>query len=139
MPAPLPLPTAPTTGTVAAPTAAPTVISFDEQEYKCQRGDTFEKISQRFYLGSEYAKALEQHNRQHPRASTDMANSGTLKEGERIFIPQTKYLEQYYAAAISKPAPVPASGVVPANLVQPSNTPIQSPPPLPMPVPPSQR
>jgi hypothetical protein len=120
-------------GTLAPPqplSKGPSVTVYDEQEYSCQRGDTWEELSQRYYRGTDrYAKALQRHNQNHFRASEQMAKTGQLAPGERIFIPQAYILEERYADAIVKPSPGAASTTVPAKF-DPNNS-LPAPVPLP--------
>jgi len=105
---------------------------YDEQEYSCQPGDTWEQISKTFYLGNDrYAKALQRHNQNHARASERMRDTGQPAPGERIFIPQSHILEERYADAIPKPAAAPAPTTMPATFVSPSNGSLPPPAPLP--------
>jgi hypothetical protein len=109
----------------------PSVTVYDEQEYRCQSGDTWESLSKRFYLDTDrFAKALQRHNQNHFRASDRMVKTGQLTPGERIFIPQSYILEKKYADAITKPNET-APATLPATFVAPSGS---SPPPLPQPV-----
>jgi hypothetical protein len=95
----------------------PSVVVYDEQEYPCQPGETWESISKRVYEGSDkYAKALQRHNQNHPRANEQMARTGQLTPGARIFIPQAHVLEERYADAVPNSAPGAPPTVVPATL-----------------------
>jgi len=95
------------------------VTVYDEFEYVCKPGDTFESISKQFLLSEKYAKALQRHNQNHARASDRMRDTGQLVPGERIFIPQTYVLEERYPDAIPKPA----SPTMPATFVAPNGSP----------------
>jgi len=123
-PAPLPYPTLPVSTpnkpSAAAPRPAPQVIVYDEQDYVCQPGDTFEKISARFYQSEAFAQALRRHNRHHARASLLMANVGTITPGEKIFIPPADILEQRYGDAVVKPASPTATQTLPASFSAPA-------------------
>jgi len=107
---------------------------YEEQEYSCGNGDTWEAISKHFYMTDRYAKALQRHNQNHARASDRMRDTGQLAPGERIFVPQAYVLEERYADTIPKPAvvPAPASSTMPATFLAPSGSP---PPPAPPPPP----
>ncbi len=109
------------TASAPAPRPAPQVTVYDEQDYVCQPGDTFEKISARFYQSEAFAQALRRHNRHHARASQQMANSGTLTPGEKVFIPPADILEQRYGDAVVKPASPTATQTVPASFVPPAS------------------
>lgn len=107
----------------------PSVIVYDEQEFVCRPGDTWESISKSIYQGTDkYAKALQRHNQNHPRANQQMAITGQLTPGARIFFPQAYVLEERYADAIVKSPASPT--VVPAMLNVPNGS---QPPPAPPP------
>jgi LysM domain len=94
------LPTNKTTGTapqvqqVAAQISQPQVlpaqaIRYTERQPVVQAGDTYQSLA-RFYYGNEnYAAALEQHNRTHEEASTDLRD-GRLRIGDRVYVPKDK-------------------------------------------------
>lgn len=102
---------------------------YDEQEYSCRPGDSWEGISKNFYMTERYAKALQRHNQNHARASERIKDNGQLATGERIFVPQAYVLEQRYADAIPVPAAAPASTTTP--VVYPSGSPTTPAAPLP--------
>lgn len=104
---------------------------YDEQDYSCQPGDTWEEVSKRFYMTDRYAKALQRHNQNHARASDRMKDSGQIAAGERIFVPQSHVLEERYADAIVKPATMPATFVAPSSPPPPVPPPSVAPPPNP--------
>jgi hypothetical protein len=146
MPAPLPLPVPPSSPLTATPdrsgppplAATPdtprqastgaSVTVYDEQDYSCRAGDTWEQLSKQFYMTDRYAKALQRHNQNHARASERMKDNGQLAQGERIFVPQAYVLLERYADAIPKPTAAPVSTTMPATFVAPSGSP---PPPAP--------
>ncbi|HEY7315084.1 MAG TPA: hypothetical protein VH643_37405 [Gemmataceae bacterium] len=138
-PAPLPMPDSsgikptPSASAPDAPKpldrAAPQVIVFNEQEYVCQPNDTFKELSKRFFSSEKYADALQRHNQNHARASAQMANSGKLTPGERIFIPPADILDQRYPDAIERSRPT--TGAVPASFTAPGGPPAPPPPPAP--------
>jgi hypothetical protein len=111
--APAPLPTIASPSTPIRPVAsAPPpnnnradVKYYDEQTYEVRPGDTYESISKRFLMTDKFAKALQLHNRNHPRAGREMANSGTLTPGEKVYIPQAYILEERYGGVISNTTP----------------------------------
>ena len=108
---------------------------FDEFEYLCKPGDTFASISKQFLMSEKYAKALQRHNQNHARANEQMASTGKLTPGEKIYIPQTGILEERYADVIEKPAATPSSPTVPATFVTPGGSPPPVAPPSPPPSP----
>jgi hypothetical protein len=128
-PAPLPLPVMPPSAPLpsapdkpASPqlvSSGPSVTVYDEQDYSCRPGDTWEGISKQFYMTDRYAKALQRHNQNHARASDRIKDNGQLAAGERIFVPQSYVLERRYADAIV-PAAAPASTTTPPAPLPPS-------------------
>jgi hypothetical protein len=128
MPSSSPLAATPDKSAPARPASnGASVTVYDEQDYSCRPGDTWEEISKHFYMTDRYAKALQRHNQLHARASERMKDSGQVAQGERVFVPQAYVLEERYADAIAKPAAAPAS-TMPATFVAPSGSP---PPPAP--------
>jgi hypothetical protein len=111
---------------------AASVMVYDEQDYSCRPGDSWEQISKQFYMTDRYAKALQRHNQLHARASERMKDSGQAAQGERIFVPQAYVLEERYADTIPKPMAAPAS-TTPATFVAPSGSPPPPAPPAPLP------
>lgn len=103
---------------------------YDEQDYSCKSGETWEEISKRFYMTDRYAKALQRHNQNHARASERLRDSGQLAPGERIFVPQAYVLEERYADAIPKPTTAPAPATMPVAYPG-SSQPPPAPPPHP--------
>jgi Wiskott-Aldrich syndrome protein len=148
-PEPFPLPTSPPSTpssesnkpaaaaiTLASPLPAaskgPSVTFYDEQEYVCRPGDTWGEISKQFYVGTDrYARALQRHNQNHPRASEQMMSNGQLTAGTKIFIPQSHILEERYADAIPKPTTATPPTMMPAKFDQSGSPP--PPPPAPPP------
>ena len=104
---------------------APQVIVYDEIDYVCQPGDTFEKISTRWYQTEAFAKALMRHNQHHALASEQMAKFGTITPGDKIHVPPADILEQRYGDAIVKPTAPPGNQTVPASFNAPAPTPPQ--------------
>src|SRR5579884_1925622 len=151
MPAPLPLPVPPSSPLAGTPdrsgppplAATPdtprqastgaSVTVYDEQDYRCRAGDTWEQLSKQFYMTDRYAKALQRHNQLHARASERIKDTGQLAQGDRIFVPQSYVLEERYADAIAKPTAAPASTTMPATFVAPSGSPPSPAPPAPLP------
>jgi hypothetical protein len=93
----------------SAPPAPPvrqtgTVLSWDESLHVAQAGDTFQKISARYYGSDAYAQALLQYNRNHPQTSDALHQDGALKAGDKVFVPPAEILEQKHGSVLSKPA-----------------------------------
>jgi hypothetical protein len=94
-----------------APTAvavAPQVEAYDELQYKGKADDTFAKISQQFFQSDRYAKALQMHNRNHPRATEGILHDPPQLEGQQVFIPPLRILEKNYGSLIPDFKPLPA-------------------------------
>jgi hypothetical protein len=102
---------------------APQVIVYDEIDYVCQPGDTFARISARWYQTEAFAEALKRHNQHHARASEQMAKFGTITAGEKIFVPPADILEQRYGDALVKPTVPPANQTMPASYSTPAPPP----------------
>jgi hypothetical protein len=101
-PSPIPAGLPPQAGSVQP---ASNVESWDETMYTCKAGDTFQTISARFYGGrTDYAQALQQYNKKHPQASDAMQQTGTLTEGEKVFIPPLAILEKKHGSHVPKTA-----------------------------------
>jgi hypothetical protein len=92
---------------VAAPVSnSPSVESYDEETFVCRGNDSFQTISQDRYQTDRYARALMLFNRDHPLANSAIKNDApVLQSGQQVFIPPTRILEKYYAAAIDSKAP----------------------------------
>jgi len=83
--------------------SAPEVESFDEEVYRCKAGDSFDKISQRYYQTDKYAQALEAFNRNHPQAGDAIRQQpGNLATGQRVYIPPIAILRKRHAAVITE-------------------------------------
>ncbi len=78
--------------------------SWGEETYTCQPGDTFQTISKGKYGSDTYAQALQQYNRNHPQTSDAVHQTGVLKPGEVVFIPDIQFFEWKYGVPASKPA-----------------------------------
>lgn len=99
-----------------APTAvavAPQVEAYDELQYKGKPDDTFARISQQFFQSDRYAKALQMHNRNHPRATEGILHDPPQLEGQQVFIPPLRILEKNYASLIPDFKPLPAMAAPP--------------------------
>lgn len=89
-------------------TSAPEVDSFDEEIYRCRTGDSFARISQRFYQTDRYAQALEAFNRNHPQAGQAVRQQpGSLVVGQQIHIPPIAILRKRHAAVIPEESDQP--------------------------------
>jgi hypothetical protein len=97
----------------ASSAAPPPVESFDEEVYRCQPGDTFDKISAAHYHTEGYAQALLMFNRDHPLASGAIRRDPPqLDPGQLVYIPPTRVLEARYRTLIPRlPAPAEAPRV----------------------------
>ncbi|MFL5244954.1 MAG: hypothetical protein ACJ8FY_22865 [Gemmataceae bacterium] len=90
--------------------SSPEVDSFDEEVYRCKAGDSFDKISQRYYQTDKYAQALEAFNRNHPQAGDAIRQQpGNLANGQRVYIPPIAILRKRHAAIITEDSREPNS------------------------------
>ncbi len=81
----------------------PKVITFTEKVVAAYAGETFDRISQREYGSERYGQALMLFNRNHPLATDNAAtDGGTLKTGQRVYLPPREVLESRYPSAINK-------------------------------------
>jgi hypothetical protein len=95
----------------AAPAAqAGLVDSWDEQTYVCKAGDTFAALAKRFYNAEDYADALQQYNRNHPRAAAALRRDGALQPGDRVYVPPGAVLERRHPGGIVRPKAAAAPG-----------------------------
>ena len=77
------------------------VESFDEEIYRCRTGDSFAKISQRYYQTDRYGQALEAFNRNHPQDGDAIRRqSSGLAIGQRVHIPPIAVLRKRHATLI---------------------------------------
>lgn len=88
----------------------PRVVSYDEENYRCQTGDTFKSIAQKFYHSDKYEQALLMYNREHPLATENLrVNPSVLPVNQAIYIPQVAVLERRYPNLIPGLTPLPAA------------------------------
>jgi hypothetical protein len=107
----------------------PRVESYDEEMHRCQPGDTFQSISQRYYHSDKYEQALLLFNRAHPMATDSIRQTPPLLQpGQMVYIPPLRILEQRYPSAIPGLTPLPS---LPPPAPNPAMAPIQPVPPQP--------
>jgi hypothetical protein len=97
------------------------VDAWDEVTHLCKPGDTYEKISARYYQTEDYAAALQQFNHQHGRTSDAVKRDGPVP-GDTVFIPPSSVLERKFGTALPAKAAPPTA---------PLGLPGQEPPPAP--------
>jgi hypothetical protein len=85
----------------AVPRPAGSVTVHAYTEYTCQAGDTLQSISQRAYGSERYANALSNYNRRDAAPNT-LSESGDIKAGGVIFLPDKRHLEDAYGALIDR-------------------------------------
>jgi hypothetical protein len=78
--------------------------SWEEQEYRYQAGDSFEKLSARKYGSEQYAQALQMYNRDHPQTSDKVHSEGTPSPGDKVFLPDLDELKRRYNSFIPQQA-----------------------------------
>lgn len=94
--------TAPLPQSTPAASSEPQVDSYDELTYRCQAGDSFQSISLAMYKSDRYARALQLHNRNHPRATDNVRQDPpTLPPGQAVYVPPQRVLEKQYASVIT--------------------------------------
>jgi hypothetical protein len=84
-------------------TSGPEVESFDEEIYKCRAGDSFARISQRYYQTDKYGQALEAFNRNHPQDGDAIRRQASgLAIGQRVHIPPIAVLRKRHGTLITE-------------------------------------
>jgi hypothetical protein len=58
-------------------------------------GDSWEKLAQTEYASPEAAAALREFNRNYPRAEGQIRATGTIAQGEKVFLPPWNVLQKY--------------------------------------------
>jgi hypothetical protein len=90
----LPVPSSP-----GVRTAQPDVVSYTEETYAANSGDTFKSISQQKYGTDRYAQALYLFNRSHPLAEDGLLQNDTLKPKQAVYLPPVEILQSRYPGA----------------------------------------
>lgn len=86
----------------------PFVITFNEEEYVCKGGESYESLSKDKYLTQKYAEALKLYNRHDALVDPQKAPRGTtLQKGDVVIIPDLGALEARYARFIEGYTPLP--------------------------------
>jgi hypothetical protein len=92
----------------------PKAQSYLVEEYRLQAGDSFEKLSQKFYFSPKYAGALQQYNQNEPLAAPGLrANPPMLSVGQVVWMPPARILERDYGQLIPGLQPLPADRSAP--------------------------
>jgi hypothetical protein len=99
------------------------VESFDEIAHRCQPGDTWVRVSVRYFQSEQYADALALFNRNHPQVSESVRREGPTP-GALVFIPPGEVLVKRFGAGQSRPAaiapPMPVASTSMPPLAQPT-------------------
>jgi hypothetical protein len=80
--------------------AEPRLDSYEEEWYRCQAGDTLEKISEKFFYTAKYAQALRQYNLDRRYEKNLTQENAVMQERQIIRIPPARVLEMKYPAAV---------------------------------------
>jgi hypothetical protein len=89
--------------------SGPEVESFDEEIYRCRTGDSFARISQRYYQTDKYGPALEAFNRSHPQDGDAIRRqSAGLAIGQRVHIPPIAVLRKRHGTLIPEENQLPS-------------------------------
>lgn len=92
----------------------PKAQSYLVEEYRLQAGDSFEKVSQKYYFSPKYAAALQRYNQNEPLASPGLrANPPMLSVGQVVWVPPVRILERDHGDMISGLQPIPADRAAP--------------------------
>jgi hypothetical protein len=105
-------------GVAPPPTAvnvAPSVDAYDELTYRCKNDDTFAGISLKFFQSEKYARALQMHNRNHPRAPEGILHDPPNLANVQVYIPPLRILEKNYGSLIPDFKPLPAMAAPPLS------------------------
>jgi hypothetical protein len=99
--------TSPARATVST---APQVESYDVETYRCKAGDSFDKISTKYYNTANYAQALLLFNINDPQATDNIRHTPPIMEpGQPVYIPPAHILEKRYGTFIPGYKPQPAA------------------------------
>jgi hypothetical protein len=113
----LPVPSSP--GSVVR-AAQPEVVSYTEETYVANAGDTFASISRAKYRTDAYARALYLFNRSHPLAGDELLQSDALKAKQPVYVPPKEILQSRYPDAVGD---AKGSGVTVGSTSQRASTP----------------
>jgi hypothetical protein len=100
--------------------AQPEVVSYTEETYVANAGDTFASISRAKYGTDAYARALYLFNRGHPLAGDELLQSDALKAKQPVYLPPKEILQSRYPDAIGD---AKGSGVTVGSTSQRPSTP----------------
>jgi hypothetical protein len=92
-------------------TPGASVDSWDERVETARPGDDFRSLSKQYYNSEDFADALLQYNRNHPRAGDALRTDGVLRAGDRVYIPSSEVLKQRHPASMGRPKPFGAGAV----------------------------
>lgn len=102
-----PAPAAAVTGRAAQPE----VITYTEESYVANAGDSFKSVSLAKYGTDKYAAALYHFNRGHPLAEDDLPEDGSLRPRQKVYVPPADILESRYPEQVKGAAPEAKPGV----------------------------
>jgi hypothetical protein len=95
----------------AARASQPDVVSYTEESYVANPGDSFKSLSVAKYGTDRYATALYHFNRSHPLAEDELSEDGSLKARQKVYVPPAEVLESRYPEQIKGSAPARTPGV----------------------------
>jgi hypothetical protein len=109
----------------AAPARAapPDVISYVEETYVANAGDTFASLSKAKYETDKYARALYLFNRSHPLAGDELLQDDRLTARQKVYVPPVEILESRYPGAIGEATAATKPGVTVGAGTQRANAP----------------
>ncbi len=102
---PLPVAASPTRQT------KPDVVSYTEETYVANAGDSYQSISRKKYGTDSFAHALYLFNRSHPLAGEEVTQGETVKPKQSVYLPPAEILQSRYAETVSGAKTGAASGV----------------------------
>jgi hypothetical protein len=94
-----------------ARTTAPDVVTYTEQTYVANAGDTYASISRAKYGNEGYAQALYLFNRSHPLAGDEVQQGDAVKPRQSVYLPPAEILANRYGGVVSGPKAAAGSGV----------------------------
>jgi hypothetical protein len=102
----------------------PEVDAYDEETYSVRPNDSFQSIALDKYQSDRYSRALWLFNRDHPLATASVkSDPPILQVGQEVYIPPTRILDRYYAAAISQSVTPVATNFANAAVSETTTTP----------------